>query len=88
MPNGSSPFTADCEEPALDIHARSRGLWTAHSVAKENHEEERAESKNSQMLTTTSIPFVQFGAGLWKVRGIWTEGVELTLRKETGKMIF
>lgn len=47
MPNGSSPFTADCEEPALDIHARSRGLWTAHSVAKENHEEERAESKNS-----------------------------------------
>lgn len=68
MPNGSSLFTADCEEPALDILAGSRGLWTAHSGAKENHKEERAESKNSQVLTTTSIPFVQLGAGLWKVR--------------------
>lgn len=47
MPNGSSLSTADCEEPALDILARSRDLWIAHSGAKENHEEERAKSKNS-----------------------------------------
>ncbi|XP_064286763.1 uncharacterized protein LOC135306542 isoform X2 [Passer domesticus] len=59
-------MTADCKEPALDILASNHGLWTAHSGVKEHHEEKRAEEKNGQLLTTTSIPFMQLGAGLWK----------------------
>ncbi|XP_064286772.1 uncharacterized protein LOC135306542 isoform X3 [Passer domesticus] len=70
-------MTADCKEPALDILASNHGLWTAHSGVKEHHEEKRAEEKNGQLLTTTSIPFMQLGAV--KVReNKWMEVLLLT----------
>lgn len=65
MPNGSSLFIADFEEPALAVLSRSHGLWTAHSGAKENHEEERAEEKGSNY---NLYSLGQLGGGLWRVR--------------------
>lgn len=86
MPSGSSLFNADCEDPALDILARSHGLWTARSGGKENHKEERAKSKSGANYNLYSL------CAAWsrsvQGKGIWTVGVKLALRKETGKMIF
>lgn len=60
----AAAYSLQNEEPALgqvDILARSGGPWTAHSGAKEKHEEERAEEKNRQVLTTTSILCAAWG---------------------------
>lgn len=84
MPSGNSLFIADCEELALDILAS--GLWTACSGAKENHEGVKKKKKLSVNENLHSL----CAACSRSVEGkeIWTEEEKLTLRKETGKMIF
>ena len=92
MLHGTGLFIADCGGPApeqVDIHDRSCGLWTAHAGAEEKCEEERAEERNRYILTITPIlhpPCAACGRG-GEGRGVWTEGVKLSLRKGTGKML-